>query len=44
MLHARTSPAAKRAALREMLAVSPEPLRLPGAFSPLTGKLIEESG
>jgi methylisocitrate lyase len=44
MLHARTSPAAKRAVLRERLATAEQPLRLPGAFNPLTAKLIEELG
>ncbi len=44
MLHARTSPAAKRVGLRERLATADQPLRLPGAFNPLTAKLIEEFG
>lgn len=44
MLHARTSPAAKRAVLRERLATAEQPLRLPGAFNALTAKLIEELG
>ncbi|WP_448070767.1 methylisocitrate lyase [Georgenia yuyongxinii] len=44
MMHARTSPAAKRALLRERLATAAEPLRLPGAFNPLSAKLIEEAG
>ncbi|KAE8762721.1 isocitrate lyase/PEP mutase family protein [Georgenia thermotolerans] len=44
MLHARTSPAAKRAVLRERLATAEQPLRLPGAFNAPTARLIEELG
>ncbi|WP_448073523.1 methylisocitrate lyase [Georgenia yuyongxinii] len=43
MLHARTTAAAKRAALRQRLA-SGELLRYPGAFNPLSAKLIQDKG
>jgi methylisocitrate lyase len=43
VLHSRTTPAAKRAALRERLA-SGDLLRFPGAFNPLSARLIEEKG
>ena len=47
MLHATATPAAKRAALREGLARARSqgrPMRFPGAFNPLSAKLIEEKG
>ncbi|MDQ1579841.1 MAG: methylisocitrate lyase [Microbacteriaceae bacterium] len=43
MLYATTTPAAKRAALCERLA-SGELLRFPGAFNPLSARLIERKG
>ncbi|MCU1575866.1 MAG: phosphonomutase [Leifsonia sp.] len=43
MLYATTTPAAKRTALRERLA-SGELLRFPGAFNPLSARLIERKG
>lgn len=43
MLYAQTSPADKRAAFRERLA-SGELLRFPGAFNPLSARLIERKG
>jgi hypothetical protein len=43
MLHAKTPPHEKRAAFRAALA-SGRLLRLPGAFNPLSAKLIEEKG
>ncbi|HEV7565026.1 MAG TPA: methylisocitrate lyase [Microbacteriaceae bacterium] len=43
MLYATTTPAAKRAALRERLA-SGELLRFPGAFNPLSARVIERKG
>ncbi|WP_125776346.1 methylisocitrate lyase [Antribacter gilvus] len=43
MLFSRTTPAAKRRALREGLAGG-EILRLPGAFNPLSARLIQEKG
>jgi methylisocitrate lyase len=43
MLYARTSPADKRANLRAALK-SGELLRFPGAFNPLSAKLIQEKG
>ncbi|HEY8590817.1 MAG TPA: isocitrate lyase/phosphoenolpyruvate mutase family protein, partial [Naasia sp.] len=43
MLHSTVSPAAKREAFRARLA-SGELLRLPGAFNPLSAKLIEDKG
>ncbi|KAB1655633.1 methylisocitrate lyase [Pseudoclavibacter chungangensis] len=43
MLYARTTPAEKRAAFRERLD-SGELLRLPGAFNPLSARLIERKG
>lgn len=43
MLYASTSPADKRAAFRERLA-SGELLRFPGAFNPLSARLIERKG
>lgn len=43
MLHATTTPAAKRAALRAGLA-SGELLRFPGAFNPLSARLIQDKG
>ncbi|MEO0312962.1 MAG: Methylisocitrate lyase [Actinomycetota bacterium] len=43
MLYAKTTPAQKRANLRERLA-SGELLQFPGAFNPLSAKLIQEKG
>jgi methylisocitrate lyase len=43
MLYAKTTPAEKRARLRARLA-SGETLQLPGAFNPLSAKLIEDKG
>ncbi len=43
MLHATTPPHEKRAALRERLAGG-DLLQLPGAFNPLSARLIEEQG
>lgn len=43
MLYAQTSPADKRAAFRERLA-GDELLRFPGAFNPLSARLIERKG
>ncbi|MBE1875119.1 methylisocitrate lyase [Myceligenerans pegani] len=43
MLFSRQTPAAKRRAFREALA-SGEILRLPGAFNPLSARLIEDKG
>ncbi len=43
MLYATTTPAAKRAAFRKALA-SGETLRFPGAFNPLSARLIEQKG
>ena len=43
MLYASTTAAAKRAALRERLAAG-DLLRFPGAFSPLSARLIEDKG
>lgn len=43
MLYAKTTAAAKRAALREQLA-SGELLRFPGAWNPLSARLIERKG
>ena len=43
MLYAPTSPAEKRKAFRERLA-SGELLRFPGAFNPLSARLIEQKG
>jgi len=43
MLYAQTTPAQKRQALREKLA-SGELLRFPGAFNPLSARLIERKG
>ncbi|MBS3178997.1 MULTISPECIES: methylisocitrate lyase [unclassified Pseudoclavibacter] len=43
MLYAKTSPADKRAAFRASLA-SGELLRFPGAFNPLSARLIEQKG
>ncbi|KAJ1681690.1 hypothetical protein LUZ63_023079 [Rhynchospora breviuscula] len=43
MLYAQTSPAQKRRALREQLA-SGELVRFPGAFNPLSARLIERAG
>ncbi|WP_154795758.1 methylisocitrate lyase [Occultella kanbiaonis] len=43
MLHAPTSASDKRRRLREALA-GPDLLRLPGAFNPLSARLIEEKG
>ncbi|MGR2753426.1 methylisocitrate lyase [Agromyces arachidis] len=43
MLYAQTTPADKRAAFRERLA-SGELLRFPGAFNPLSARLIERKG
>lgn len=43
MLYATTTPAHKRAALRERLATG-ELLRFPGAFNPLSARLIQDKG
>jgi methylisocitrate lyase len=43
MLYASVTPAEKRANLRAALATG-EPLRFPGAFNPLSAKLIEDKG
>lgn len=43
MLYAQTTPAQKRRALREKLA-SGELVRMPGAFNPLSARLIERKG
>ena len=43
MLYSHLTPAAKRRAFREALA-GPEILRLPGAFNPLSAKLIQDKG
>ncbi len=43
MLHAQSTASAKRQALRARLA-SGELVRMPGAFTPLSAKLIEEKG
>ncbi|QEO10446.1 methylisocitrate lyase [Protaetiibacter larvae] len=43
MLHSTITPSAKRAAFRARLA-SGELVRMPGAFNPLSAKLIEEKG
>ncbi|QYH36920.1 methylisocitrate lyase [Salinibacterium sp. M195] len=43
MLYAETSPATKRAQFRERLA-SGELLRVPGAFNPLSARLIQDKG
>ena len=43
MLYARTTPAEKRRVFRERLA-SGELLRFPGAFNPLSARLIEQKG
>ncbi|MBP0937276.1 MULTISPECIES: methylisocitrate lyase [Streptomyces] len=43
MLHTRTTPAARRRALRERLA-SGRLLRMPGAISPYSARLIQEAG
>ncbi|WP_062516319.1 methylisocitrate lyase [Demequina gelatinilytica] len=43
MLYSTTTPAAKRAAFRERLS-SGELLRMPGAFNPLSARLIEQRG
>jgi methylisocitrate lyase len=43
MLHARTTPAEKRAALRALLTTG-RLLRFPGAFTPLSARLIEAKG
>ena len=43
MLYATTTPAQKRAALRERLATG-DLLRFPGAFNPLSARLIEDKG
>jgi len=43
MLYSTTTPAAKRAALRERLR-SGELLQLPGAFNPLSARLIQDKG
>ncbi|BDZ42549.1 hypothetical protein GCM10025865_18480 [Paraoerskovia sediminicola] len=43
MLYAQATPSAKRVALREALA-APGILRLPGAFNPLSARLIEQKG
>jgi methylisocitrate lyase len=47
MLHATRTPAAKRAALREGLRdarASGRPMRFPGAFNPLSARLVQEKG
>src|SRR5664279_1407339 len=43
MLYAKTNPATKRAQFRERLA-SGELLRVPGAFNPLSARLIQDKG
>jgi methylisocitrate lyase len=43
MLHTRTTPAARRRALREQLG-SGRLLRVPGAINPLSARLIQEAG
>lgn len=43
MLYATTTPAQKRAALRERLATG-DLLRFPGAFNPLSARLIQDKG
>lgn len=43
MLYSHLAPAAKRRAFREALA-GPDILRLPGAFNPLSAKLIQDKG
>ena len=43
MLHAQSTASAKRQALRARLA-SGELVRMPGAFTPLSAKLIEDKG
>ena len=43
MLYAQTSPSEKRRAFRERLS-SGELLRFPGAFNPLSARLIERKG
>lgn len=43
MLYSKTTPAQKRVRLREMLAADAV-LQFPGAFSPLSARLIEEKG
>lgn len=43
MLFSTTTPEAKRTALREMLA-GPRTVRFPGAYTPLSTKLIQEQG
>ncbi len=43
MLFSTTTPEAKRTALREMLA-GPATVRFPGAYTPLSAKLIQEQG
>lgn len=43
MLFSRVTPAAKRQALREALASGPI-VRMPGAFNPLSARLIEDKG
>ncbi|RKR75058.1 methylisocitrate lyase [Frondihabitans australicus] len=43
MLYSTVAPAAKRAAFREALA-GPRMLRMPGAFNPLSARLIQEKG
>ncbi|MEX5296817.1 methylisocitrate lyase [Kocuria sp. CPCC 205268] len=43
MLFSTTTPEAKRIALREMLA-GPATVRFPGAYTPLSAKLIQEQG
>lgn len=43
MLHSHTTPSAKRRAFRAALSSSPI-LRLPGAFNPLSARLIQEKG
>jgi methylisocitrate lyase len=43
MLYARTDPATKRAQFRERLA-SGDLLRMPGAFNPLSARLIQDKG
>jgi methylisocitrate lyase len=43
MLYSHLTPAAKRRAFREALA-GPDILRLPGAFNPLSAKLIQDKG
>ena len=44
MLHSTLSASAKRAAFRAALSAKSAPLRMPGAFNPLSARLIQEKG